>query len=168
MNTATQIILTVLGSGALFSFLQYLLTRYDKKHDRVSELEKRLEECLDEREKTGTGRYEEHREAIEELRKAILALTKDAEDRKKLEGYIADSLMALTHDKIVYLGKCYQKRGAITLAERNNLTLLFTPYHDGLGGNSDGEGYYTFCMNLPVVTDETAAKMDKESKQLNK
>ena len=164
MSTATQIFLTILGSGALFSFLQFLLTRYDKKHDRVSELEKKVDEGLEEREDIGKQRYEEHKEAIEELRKAILALTEDAEDRRTLESYIASSLMALTHDKLVYLGKVYQRRGAITLAEQNNLKLLYKPYHDGLGGNSDGEGYYNFCMNLPVVTDEEAQEMDKKNK----
>ena len=39
------------------------------------------------------------------------------------------------------------------------------PYHDGLGGNSDGEGYYTYCMNLPVVTDEEAMEMDRKNKE---
>ena len=164
MSTGAQIFLTILGSGALFSFLQFLLTRYDKKHDRVSELEKKVNEGLEEREDKGKQRYEEHKEAIEELRKAILALTADAEDRRTLESYIASSLMALTHDKLVYLGKVYQRRGAVTLAEQNNLKLLYKPYHDGLGGNSDGEGYYNFCMNLPVVTDEEAQEMDKKNK----
>lgn len=165
MNTGAQILLTILGSGALFSFLQFLLTRYDKKHDKVSELEKKVDEGLEERENTGKQRYEEHKEAIEELRKAILALTKDTEDRRSLESYMASSLLAITHDKLIYLGKTYQKRGAITLAEKNNMKLLYTPYHDGLGGNSDGEGYYTYCMHLPVVTDEEAAEMDKKNKE---
>lgn len=120
---------------------------------------------LDEREKKGAERYEEHKESIEELRKAMLVMAENTEETKKIGGYMSQSLMAITHDKLVYLGKVYQRRGAITLAEKNNLKLLYTPYHDGLGGNSDGEGYYTYCMNLPVVTDEEAMEMDKKNRE---
>jgi hypothetical protein len=65
---------------------------------------------------------------------------------------------------LVTLGKIYQRRGAITLAEQNNLKLIYTPYHNGLGGNSDGEGYYEYCMHLPVVTEEEAIAMDNANK----
>lgn len=137
----------------------------DKNSKLIEELALEVRQGLKNREETGYQRYKEHQESIKELRQAILALTKDAEERKKLESHIGDSLMALTHDKLVYLGKCYQKRGAITLSEQNNLKLLYEPYHNGLGGNSDGEGYYTYCMNLPIVTDEEAKKLDDANKQ---
>ena len=137
----------------------------DKNSKLIEELTRDVKLGLEQREQKGLERYQEHKEAISELREAIMALTKDAEDRKTLESYVASSLLAITHDKLVYLGKTYQKRGAITLAEKNNMKLLYTPYHDGLGGNSDGEGYYTYCMHLPVVTDEEAAEMDKKSKE---
>lgn len=137
----------------------------DKNSKLIEELTKDVKLGLEQREQKGLERYQEHKEAISELREAIIALTKDAEDRRTLESYMASSLLAITHDKLVYLGKTYQKRGAITLAEKNNMKLLYTPYHDGLGGNSDGEGYYTYCMHLPVVTDEEAAEMDKKNKE---
>lgn len=137
----------------------------DKNSKLIEELTRDVKLGLEQREQKGLERYQEHKEAISELREAIIALTKDAEDRKTLESYMASSLLAITHDKLVYLGKTYQKRGAITLAEKNNMKLLYTPYHDGLGGNSDGEGYYTYCMHLPVVTDEEAAEMDKKNKE---
>lgn len=137
----------------------------DKNSKLIEELTRDVKLGLEQREQKGLERYQEHKEKIEELREAILALTKDAEDRRTLESYMASSLMALTHDKLVYLGKVYQRRGAITLAEQNNLKLLYKPYHDGLGGNSDGEGYYNYCMNLPVVTDEEAQEMDKKNKE---
>ena len=137
----------------------------DKNARLIEELAIEVKQGLKDREETGLQRYKEHQESIQELRKVIVALSKDAEDRKKLEEHIGNSLMALTHDKLVYLGKCYQKRGAITLSEKNNLKMLFEPYHNGLGGNSDGEGYYNYCMGLPVVTDEEAIRMDNENKQ---
>ena len=137
----------------------------DKNSKLIEELTRDVKLGLEQREQNGLERYQEHKEKIEELREAILTLTKDAEDRRSLESYMASSLLAITHDKLIYLGKTYQKRGAITLAEKNNMKMLYTPYHDGLGGNSDGEGYYTYCMHLPVVTDEEASEMDKKSKE---
>lgn len=137
----------------------------DKNSKLIEELTRDVKLGLEQREQNGFERYQEHKEKIEELREAIIALTKDAEDRRSLESYMASSLLAITHDKLIYLGKTYQKRGAITLAEKNNMKMLYTPYHDGLGGNSDGEGYYTYCMHLPVVTDEEATEMDKKNKE---
>lgn len=136
----------------------------DKNAKMIEELAHTVKDGLEERENKGRERYEEHRKTIEELKKAIVALTDDAEDRRKYEQAMGESLMALTHDKLVHLGKTYQKRGAITLAEKNNLTMLYKPYHDGLGGNSDGEGYFNYCMNLPVITEEEANDMDKQGK----
>lgn len=144
---------------------QWKVDYCDKNSQLIEELATEVKKGLADREAVGSKRFEEHKESIEELRKAILALTKDAEDRRTLESYMASSLLAITHDKLVYLGKTYQKRGAITLAEQNNMKMLYKPYHDGLGGNSDGEGYYTYCMHLPVVTDEEAAEMDKKNKE---
>lgn len=194
-----SIIIAVIGALLGTGFLQFLITRADKKKERaedkeennlenklkqhltnvnnqwkidycdvnakaISDLSKEIREGLEAREAKGAERYLEHKEAIEELREAMLTLAKNTEETKKIGGYLGQALMGLTHDKLIYLGKQYQKRGAITLAEKNNLKLLYTPYHDGLGGNSDGEGYYTYCMNLPVVTDEEAMEMDKNNK----
>lgn len=164
MSTTIQIIVAVIGSNALFAFITFLIKRHDKKDGRYQNLEKRLQQGLDERENKGRERYEEHKQAIEELRKAMLKLAEDAIEQKQLEKAIANSLMALSHDKLVSLGKQYQRRGAITLAEQNNLKLIYNPYHNGLGGNSDGEGYYDYCMHLPVVTEEEAIAMDNANK----
>ena len=144
---------------------QWKVDYCDKNSQLIEELAIEVKKGLADREAVGSKRFEEHKGSIEELRKAILTLTRDAEDRRTLESYMASSLLAITHDKLVYLGKTYQKRGAITLAEKNNMKMLYTPYHNGLGGNSDGEGYYTYCMHLPVVTDEEAAEMDKKNKE---
>lgn len=136
----------------------------DKNAKMIEELAHTVKDGLEERENKGQERYEEHKKTIEELKKAVIVLTDDAKDRRKYEQAMGESLMALTHDKLVHLGKTYQKRGAITLAEKNNLTMLYKPYHDGLGGNSDGEGYFNYCMNLPVITEEEANDMDKQGK----
>ena len=147
---------------------QWKIDYCDVNAKAIGNLAKEMREGLKEREDIGRQRYEEHKEAIEELRQAILSVTKNTEEITDLGRYMGKSLMALTHDKLIFLGKQYQKRGAITLAEKNNLKLLYEPYHNGLGGNSDGEGYYTYCMNLPVITDEEAIEMDKKLKDLEK
>ena len=147
---------------------QWKIDYCDVNAKAIKELSEEVRTGLAEREEKGLERYEEHKEAINELREAMINLTNNTNEINKLGTYMGKSLMALTHDKLIFLGKQYQKRGAITLAEKNNLKLLYAPYHDGLGGNSDGEGYYTFCMNLPVITDEEAMEMDKKIKELEK
>lgn len=144
---------------------QWKIDYCDVNTKAIADLADEVREGLAEREEKGLERYLEHKEAIEELREAMISLTKNTDEVAKLGKYMGQSLMALTHDKLIHLGKQYQRRGAITLAEQNNLKLLYEPYHNGLGGNSDGEGYYTYCMNLPIVTDEKAAKMDKKIKE---
>ena len=161
----TDIIITIITSNAVLAFITFLIQRKDKKNDKFKELEDKINNGLEEREKTGKERYKEHQEAIQELREVVIKLSEDAEERKHLAQCMASSLMALSHDKLVYLGKTYQRRGAITLAEKNNLRLIFEPYHNGLGGNSDGEGYFDYCMHLPVVTEEEALEMDRKNKQ---
>ena len=144
---------------------QWKIDYCDVNAKAIKDLSEEVKKGLEERETKGAERYEEHKEAINELRQTMISLAKNTDEVAKLGKYMGQSLMALTHDKIVFLGKQYQKRGAITLAEKNNLKLLYEPYHNGLGGNSDGEGYYTYCMNLPVITDEEALEMDKKLKE---
>ena len=155
---------TILGSNTLFAFIQFLIQRKDNKNDKIKEIKENIDKKFKERDEKNKEIKDYYEKSIEELRAAMIALADDAEDRKKLEGCMAKSLMALSHDKLVRLGKFYQKRGAITLAEKNNIKLIFEPYHNGLGGNSDGEGYYDFCMHLPVVTEEEAMEMDCKNK----
>lgn len=147
---------------------QWKIDYCDVNAKAIQTLTDEVREGLEAREEKGLERYEEHKEAIEKLREALVTLTNNTTEISQMGKYMGQSLMALTHDKLIYLGKQYQKRGAITLAEKNNLKLLYTPYHDGLGGNSDGEGYYTYCMNLPVITDEEALEMDKQLRELDK
>lgn len=146
---------------------QWKIDYCDVNAKAIKDLSEEVKKGLEERETKGAERYEEHKEAINELRQTMISLAKNTDEVAKLGQYMGQSLMALTHDKLIFLGKQYQKRGAITLAEQNNLKLLYKPYHDGLGGNSDGEGYFTYCMNLPVVTDEEAMEMDKRNKEKN-
>jgi hypothetical protein len=180
----TQIIIAVIGSGAIFSFIQFLIQRRDNKSSKIDELckkidediktqseeskqrysilQRKIKEGLDERENTGKERFLQHQEAIQKLNEVIFQLTKnDTEQNQRLK-YIGDELMGLAHDKLVNLTDHYQARGAITLKERATLEAIYKPYHEGLGGNGDGEQGYKYAIQLPVVTDSKAAEMDKE------
>ena len=68
-------------------------------------------------------------------------------------------IIALGHDKIVYLTDKYVRRGAITLKEKKNLKYLADPYFDG-GGNGDAKIGYDACKQLEVISEETAEEMD--------
>ena len=180
----TQIIIAVIGSGAIFSFIQFLIQRRDNKANKIDQLckkidedmkaqseeskqryrilQKELKDGLDERENTGKERFLQHQEAIQKLNEAIFQLTKnDTEQNQRLK-YIGDELMGLAHDKLVYLTDHYQARGAITLKERATLEAIYKPYHEGLGGNGDGEQGYKYAIQLPVVTDSKAIEIDKK------
>ena len=188
---ASQVLLTILGSvigsGAVFGFIQFLIQRKDKKaedekNDKFDALREEFSIGLEEREKKGFERYTEHQKAIakaneehkEDFKKLLEAIKKlEVNDSKQLEiieqmqvkdKYIGASLMALTHDKLIYLTNMYRDRGAITFGELANLTLLYSPYAEGLGGNGDGKIGYEYCKGLPKVSEEEAKRMDAERK----
>lgn len=169
-------ILLVIAGGSLITaflkFIEFVIERFihkkERKEDKAENIDDLRKEIKDHIEDTNREWKEtlcdKNSALIEELRTAVLKLTEDSNERAKFEKYVGESLMALTHDKLVHLGKAYQKRGAITVAEQSNLTLLYRPYHDGLGGNHDGETWYNYCMNeLPIVTEEKALEMDKKN-----
>ena len=184
MNPIIQIIITILGSGALFSFLQFLIQRNDDKAEKTNQLYTKIEEelnkqekvsaerfeslhtelhtGLEEREETSKARYMEHQEAIEKLNEAILQLTENDTKQSQYMQYIGLELMGIAHQQLVSLTDHYQLRGAITLKEKASLDAIYKPYHDGLGGNGDGQAGYEYAMSLPVVTDQKAYEMDVE------
>lgn len=166
-------LITLLISGGFFVFLQFLINRHDTRNDRIRQLDNKIDSGLEDRENTGKQRYEEHKEAIEELRQAIIQLadsTKETQDmlmqsierNQKTEENLADLVVGLGQDRIIHLCDTYQKRGAMTIKEQANLTAIYVPYHDKLGGNGYGKKGYEYCMALPVVTEEEAHEMDKK------
>ena len=183
----TKIIIAIIGSGAFFSFIQFLIQRKDNKKKKIDELCKKVDEGLvkqteisekrydflkaeitkglDEREQTGRERYLTHQESIQKLNEAIFQLTKNDTEQSQYIRYVGEELMGLAHDRLVYLTDKYQRRGAITLKEKATLEAIFKPYHEGLGGNGDGQQGYEFCKSLPVVTDDKALEMDRALKK---
>lgn len=161
-KTIIQIILTVIGSSALFSFIQFLIQRSDNHNDKFKELREEYLKGLNVREETGRKRYEEHRESIAKLNDAILLLTKNDDDINKYLHFMGDELMGLAHDKLVFLTNKISKRNAITLKEKATLNFIYIPYSEGLGGNGDGKTGYEYVMGLRVVSDAEAERLDEE------
>ena len=162
MSDTVKTILAILGSGAFIGFVQFLINRWDSKHDRIKKLETELHDGLDDRENTGKQRYDEHKEAIEELRETMLKLAKSSEEQQKYNECMGQVLVGIAQDKIVHLTKKYSDRGAITLDELAVLEGLYVPYHEGLGGNGRGKMGYERCQKLPVISEEKARELDKE------
>ena len=166
-------LITVFTSGGFLVFIQFMINRHDVKNDRIKELNKKIEDGLKEREDMGKRRYDEHAEALEELRQAILQLTDNTKETQEMLSTsikhnqevaenLAELVVGLGQDRIIYLCDKYQKRGAITIKEQANLTAIYVPYHDKLGGNGYGKKGYDYCMGLPVITEEEAIELDKK------
>ena len=164
MNTTLEIIGAVIGSNALFAFIQFLISRHDNNKDKIKELDKKIDDELKERDEKSLEQYKEHQESIAKLNEAILQLTENDTNIQKYIHYVGDELMGLAHDKLVHLTDKYQIRGGITLKEKATLEAIYLPYHDGLGGNGDGKTGYEYAMKLPVISDAEARKRDAEMK----
>ena len=157
-----QLVVTFLGMIFGSGFIQFLIIRKDNKNEKMKETQKKVEEKIKENEKLSSQRYLEHKEAIEKMNEAIIQLTKNDTDQTKYLKYVGDEIVGLAHDKLVCLGDKYQERGAITLKEKATLEAIYKPYHEGLGGNGDGQTSYEYCMKLPIVTNEKAKEMDNK------
>lgn len=185
MTPTLQILITIIGSGALFSFLQFLITRHDNKADKIEELYKKIDEGLtkqesitdgiqkslqteikeglDEREHIGKARYLEHKEQIQKLNEAIFQLTKNDTEQSVYIKNIGESLIGLSHDKIISLSDRFLERGSITLKEKATLQSLYDPYRK-LGGNGDCAVAFNAINELPIITEEKAKEIDKKNK----
>ncbi len=162
MNPIVQTLLTIIGSGAFFGFVQFMITRKDNKNDKLKELEDKIDTGLEQRENTGRQRFEKHDANIEELRKIMTDIAENAKVQQEYSEAVGNVLMGLAQDKIVHLTKVYSERGCITLDELAVLESLYVPYHDGLHGNGKGKAGYERCQKLPVVSEAKARELDTQ------
>lgn len=71
-------------------------------------------------------------------------------DKKEEKNPLADMVKGLGHDRIIYLGTEYIKRGSVTKDEYENLhDYLYIPYKK-LGGNGTAEKIMKEVSNLPI------------------
>ena len=182
---STQIVvcvITVAGVIVSSGIIQFFVTRKDKKRDdaRKEEYEALRKEFLaglEEREKMGKQRYEEHHLSIEKmdlqhqkdfqaLQDAIRKLTdndtkitESIESMAQTQGLMADSLIGMAHDRIMHLTNRIIERGCITNKEKATIKSMYDPYR-GLGGNGEVKEAVDYILTLPTVTDEEARERD--------
>lgn len=143
--------------------IQFLMQRYDSKHDKYIALNQKIDEGLQERENKGRERYEEHREAIDELREIMSQLASNMLEQQNILTANSQLLKGLAQDKLFYLTDKYIARGVITLDELAILEDIYTPYSsDEIKGNGRGKAGMERCRQLPVVSEEIAMMKDKE------
>lgn len=70
-------------------------------------------------------------------------------DRKKKPTNETSLLLALAHDKIIYLCKQAIDKGFITQDEYDNVLQLYNPYRDA-GGNHLAKKYFEEVEKLPI------------------
>ena len=156
-----QILITIIGSGAFFSFIQFLIQRHDNREDKMEEMVNKFEVGLKTQQDWGFKHYGEHNESIQKLNEAILQLTKNDIKQNQYMENIGNSLIGLSHDKIISLSDKYLERGGITLKEKTTIKSIYEPYKK-LGGNGDCEVAYGYVDQLPIISEEKAKKIDKE------
>jgi hypothetical protein len=179
MNETTKTILTILGSGAFLTFLQFLITRFDNKNNKFKELEKRIDDGLEEREKTGKNRYDEHKIAIEKmtvehqkdfqaLQDAIQRLaqndsklTESIQQIAEKQDIMADANVGMIHNTLIRFSDPIIERGAVTYDELSTLDSLYVPYSK-LGGNGACKRRYEDINKLEKVSDEKAIMLDRD------
>lgn len=183
MTPILQILITVIGSGAIFSFIQFLITRHDDKNDQVKNLCDKIEEGLKQQTETSEERYEslqteikeglntqqtwgfahfnEHKESIMKLEEAILQLTRNDTEQSQYMKNIGESLVGLSHDKILFLCDNFLERGGITLKEKATIKSIYEPYQK-LGGNGDCQVAWSAVCDLPILSEEKAKELDRE------
>jgi hypothetical protein len=143
-------IITALITGGLFSFVQFLINRHDKKNDSVEKLRIEFVEGLKQTQEDGDKRFEAHEELITKINEVLNQLkVNDAKQTESLKRQEA-SLVGMGHDRILYLGSRYIERGYITKDEYENLNdYLFKPYK-ALGGNGTAEKIMREVDKLPL------------------
>lgn len=182
MDQSLQILITILGSGALFSFIQFLIQRKDTKEDKninkkFEEVNKRIDDGLEKSDKTGLQRYEEDRKSIQDVMelhqkdlKSLLDVLEELKNNdERIEKTInsisdnqknvCDALIGMAHDKIIYMTDKITERGFITLKERATLDSIYIPYKK-MGGNSHAKAGYEHVIELEVISDEKANELD--------
>lgn len=174
METVITIISILIGSG----LIQFFVNRKDKKVEdskkNISdELRKEFQEGLDERKAAiehmdGTHQkdFQELKEAIKKLTDNDTKITNSIEKMSDKQELMADSLLGLSHDKIISTTDKIAMRGVITIKEQATLDSMYKPYA-ALGGNGHCKKAMEYVSKLSVVSDEEARRRDMELQATN-
>ena len=175
MESAVLVALIGLGGMVLTRILDGISNFIKRKLNKKDEDEEKKDTTAQEIEsikQTSKDRYEEllnmNIQHDNTDAKRYLAHEKAFDEVTATNEIFKTAFVAILHDKLDYLTKKFQKRGAITLSEFSNLEKLYKPYR-AMGGNGDIKTAFEYCEQVLVkehtVTDSIADEMDKASKQ---
>ena len=154
-------VLAVLGGNG---FLQFIITRKDKKKSEIEDFKKEVTAKIEQIEAKNEERYLETKEIIDALAKAVAQLEKNDTSQSHYMRTMGESLIGLSHDRLISLcDKCLH-RGYITLKEKTTINSIYEPY-TALGGNGDCHVAYEEICKLPTISDEEARVIDIDLKK---
>ena len=132
------IILGVIASGGLWTFIQFLVNRRDEKKKQKADKSNEIAKTV-----TATQK------ALNDLSKAVSTLQKSVDQNNKDMGLQSEALMAIAQDRIIFLAREFIKQGWIYEDDLNNLHRLADAYRD-LHGNGEVKILMDMVDKLPV------------------
>lgn len=154
------LITAVVGSNAIFQFIQFMIKRRDDRNDKLRDIQEEFRRGLNEREETGRKRYEEHKESIEKLSQAVLQLTDNNVKLTEFLHNVGEGVKSLEIDKLIFLTNKISQRGSITADERATVDELYEACLKLGGKNAHVKAGYDSCNNLPFISRDDAEIMD--------
>ena len=100
-----QMIIAVITSTGLFTFIQFLITRYDKKKNNICDLQVN----------------------VQKLEKAVQDVTKELDEAR-------EDTLTMLHDRLYQIYDYLEVKQEISLEQKTNWDYLFKRYSDR-GGN---------------------------------
>lgn len=127
----TKEIITIIGAilvcGGFWTFIQFIISRKDKKKE------------------DGEGT----KKALEDLQKAITLLQESLDTNNQNMDLQSEALMAIAQDRIIFLGGEFIKQGYIPVNDRANLRRMADAYK-ALGGNALAKEVMDEVDKLPI------------------
>ena len=128
----------VVGCGAFWEFLKFLLARRDEKKKQKADKSNEIAKTVSATQK-----------ALTELSNAVSTLQKSVDQNNKDMSLQSEALMAIAQDRIIFLAREFCKQGWIYEDDLNNLHRLADAYRD-LHGNGEVKILMDMVDKLPV------------------
>lgn len=132
------IILGVIASGGVWTFVQFLISRMDEKKKQKADKSNEIAKTVNETQK-----------ALTELSKAVSILQTSVDQNNRDMKLQSEALMAIAQDRIIFLAREFCKQGWIYEDDLNNLHRLADAYRD-LHGNGEVKILMDMVDKLPV------------------
>ena len=132
------IILGVIASGGVWTFVQFLISRMDEKKKQKADKSNEIVKTV-----TATQK------ALNDLSKAVSTLQKSVDQNNKDMSLQSEALMAIAQDRIIFLAREFIKQGWIYEDDLNNSHRLADAYRD-LHGNGEVKILMDMVDKLPV------------------